>query len=375
MRIAVAGTRGIPEIQGGIETHCQELYPRLAAMGHEVTVYRRRPYTTGKAESYKGVKLRDLPAPRSKSLEAIAHTFLAIIAARRRKAEIMHIHGIGPSLLAPLARLAGMKVVVTNHGADYRRRKWGRIARAVLKAGEAIGTKSANEVIAVSAEAGKLLAAKYGRKDVRVIHNGVTEPARTEETAYITSLGLEKGKYLIGLGRFVAEKGFHELIEAWSGIDDKQGFSLVIAGDADHPDSYSRRLKERAAEAGVIMPGFVKGEKLNELMSHARVFVMPSSHEGLPIALLEAMSYRLDAVTSDIEACRLPQLAPEDHYPLGDINALRELLRAKISHPADGREYDLSDYDWDKIAKETERVYEAALESQRAPLGRKEENS
>ena len=361
MRIAVVGTRGIPDIQGGIETHCQELYPRLAAMGHEVTVYRRRAYTNGKQESFRGVRLKDLPSPRIKSLEAITHTLLAILAARRDKAEIVHIHGIGPSLLAPLARIAGMKVVVTNHGADYKRKKWGAVAKAVLRAGESIGSKSANAIIAVSAEAGRQLAAKYRRTDVKVIFNGVVPPRRSESTAAIDTLGLTKEQYVVALGRFVVEKGFHELIEAWSGISDKKGYRLVIAGDADHPDSYSRMLKTRAAEAGVILPGFIKGEKLNELMSHARLFVMPSSHEGLPIALLEAMSYGLDVVASDIEACRLPQLTPGDHYPLGDIEALRELLRTKLNQPRRQREYDLADYDWDRIAAETDRVYVAAM--------------
>ena len=136
MKIVVTGTRGIPGIQGGVETHCQELYPRIAAMGHDVTVIRRTPYVSDCNKEYSGVRLVDVYAPRKKSFEAIVHTFLAIIKARRMNADILHIHAIGPAIMVPFARMLGLKVVMTNHGPDYDRQKWGRMAKAILKTGE-----------------------------------------------------------------------------------------------------------------------------------------------------------------------------------------------------------------------------------------------
>lgn len=363
MKIAVTGTRGIPDIQGGVETHCEQLYPRLARMGHEITVFRRKSYCERSAElaNYRGVALKTIFSPRLKSLEAIVHTFLAVIEARRMKTDIVHIHAIGPSLMVPLARLLGMRVVVTNHGPDYMRKKWGRAAKMMLRAGEAAGTKYANGVIAISHEIADNLATKYKRNDIYLIANGVEKPERCNETDYIESLGLKQGKYVIALGRFVKEKGFDELINAWEKSNCHDEYKLVIAGNADHPDDYSRQLRNKANEAGVVLTGFVKGKALRELMSHAALFAMPSTHEGLPIALLEAMSYSLDVATSDINACKLPELDESDHYNTGNTDALTDLIDRKLAAHITPRAYDLSAYDWDIIACETEKVYRDIL--------------
>lgn len=358
MKIVVIGTRGIPEIQGGVETHCQQLYPRLAAMGHDVTVIRRPPYVDGSRgmTEYKGVKLCDVYAPRRKSLEAIVHTALAVIKARALGPDILHIHAVGPALLTPFARLLGMKVVTTNHGPDYNRKKWGGMARRVLKAGERMGAKFSNRVIVISKTIAGILADNYGRHDTDLIFNGVEKPVKSIRTDYIESLGLVPLRYVVAVGRFVEEKGFHQLIEAWTKLN-LPDYRLVIAGDADHPDEYSERLCSMAREAGVVLPGFIKGEKLNQIFSHAALFAMPSSHEGLPIALLEAMSYDLDVIVSDIDACMLPELNADDHYPLEDTEALARAIERKLSNPRTPREHDLSAYNWDTIARQTEEVY------------------
>ena len=357
MKIFVTGTRGIPEIQGGVETHCQELYPRIAAMGHEVTVACRAPYQTVKGDEYKGVKLLSIPTPRRKSLEAIIHTWRALRAARRERPDIVHIHAVGPALLTPVARLMGFKVVTTNHGPDYDRQKWGKIAKAALRTGERMGARFSNRVIVISKVIAGILASKYGRRDTDLIFNGVNTPEKATATDYITELGLEPGRYVVALGRFVEEKGFHDLIEAFAKADAK-GFKLVIAGDADHPDAYSERLKQMAKEQGTVLTGFIRGEKMRQLMSHAALFAMPSYHEGLPIALLEAMSYNLDVAVSDIPACLLDCLTPADHYPTGDTDALGALLSRKLAAGATPRQYDLSPYNWDTIARQTVKVYE-----------------
>lgn len=362
MKIVVAGTRGIPDIQGGVETHCENLFPRIAAMGHEVTVIRRSCYVNDSMRDYRGVRLVDVYAPRRKALEAIVHTFLAVIKARRMGADVVHIHAIGPAIMAPFARLLGMKVVMTHHGPDYDRQKWGRLARTVLRLGERLGVKYSSRVIVISRLIKRNIKELYGREDSDLIFNGVNRPVKSASTDYIQSIGLTPRRYVVALGRFVPEKGFHDLIEAFSKSRAAGDYKLVIAGDADHADEYSTALKQQAADHGVVMTGFIKGEKLNQLMTNAALFVLPSYHEGLPIALLEAMSYDLDVLTSDIEANMIPELTPADHFPTGDIPALtaaldRKLPAADASTPP--RHHDLTNYDWDHIARQTAALYES----------------
>lgn len=367
MKIVVIGTRGIPEIQGGVETHCQELYPRIAAMGHDVTVIRRKPYVTPAncRHSYKGVRLIDLYAPRTKSIEAIVHTTLAVFRARAMNPDILHIHAIGPAIMAPLARLLGMKVVMTNHGPDYDRQKWGRMAKAVLRTGERLGTRFSNRVIVISKVISSILANNYGRTDTTLIYNGVNIPEPAQATDCINRLGLNGGDYILAMGRFVKEKGFDDLIKAYTNLPQQMRlkFKLVIAGDADHPDSYSQSLHRLGKETdGVIMPGFVRGPMLHQLLSHAALFAMPSYHEGLPIALLEALSYRLDVAVSNIPAnCIEPLCRYTDYFPTGDTDALTALLRTKLENadPAAPvrRTYNLAPYNWDNIAAATVELY------------------
>lgn len=358
MKIVVIGTRGIPDISGGVETHCEELYPRIAAMGHNVTIIRRSCYVNGhnRIDEYKGVKLRDVYAPRKKQLEALVHTFIATISAWRLHPDVLHVHAIGPSLLVPMARLLGMKVVMTNHGPDYNRQKWGRVAKTMLKLGERVGTKYANEIIAISSDIAQSLESTYGRSGSNLIYNGVNMPRKSKSTDYIESHGLSPKKYIVALGRFVKEKGFHDLIEAYKEIENK-GYKLVIAGDSDHEDDYSLTLKDMARDAGVVLTGYIKGERLNQVMSNAALYVMPSYHEGLPISLLEAMSYGLDVVVSDIPANRLSCLSSDDFFKTGDVASLQHKIEEKLSTLQVDRIYDLSKYDWDKIAVQTVDVY------------------
>lgn len=365
MKIVVTGTRGIPDIQGGVETHCEQLYPRIAAMGHDVTVIRRTPYVVpgNRRGEYRGVRLVDVFAPRRKSVEAIAHTFLAVIKARRMNPDVLHIHAIGPSLMVPFARLLGMRVVSTNHGPDYDRQKWGCLARAALRLGERLGTRFSNKVIVISNVIAGILRDNYGRSDTELIFNGVNKPAKSLERNYLREWGIDGKPYIVALGRFVKEKGFHDLIAAFKASGLEGECSLVIAGDSDHPDDYSEALKAQAREAGVTLTGFIRGERLNQLMSNASLFVLPSYHEGLPIALLEAMSYDLDVVVSDIPANRIPELEPGDFFPAGDVEALATLLKKKIVAHNATRAYDLTNYDWDAIAARTVDVYREVCES------------
>lgn len=363
MKIVVTGTRGIPDILGGVETHCQELYPRINLQKDcDIVLIRRSCYTDNESSpilSYKGIELKDLYAPRKKSLEAIVHTFMAILYAKKINADIIHIHAIGPALLTPFARLLGLKVVFTHHGPDYDRQKWGKLAKFILKSGEKMGTKYADEVIVISSVIQNSLIKLYNRTNTHLIFNGVTLPTLSKCNDYIESLGLEKGKYIVAIGRFVEEKGFHDLIKAYQNLD--SDMKLVIAGDADHESAYSRDLKRVANERGVVLTGFIKGQKLNDLMSHARLFVMPSYHEGLPIALLEAMSYGLDVVVSDIPANKQVALPNGCYFKTGDIPSLTSKISEHLNSKYELKEYDLSSYNWDHIANQVIDVYEGIM--------------
>lgn len=359
MRIVVCGTRGIPEIQGGVETVCQELFPRIASLGHDVTLICRTPYVKDKTlTEYKGVKLLNIYAPKNKKFEAITHTLLSIIKAKQLHPDVVHIHAVGPALMVPFARLLGLKVVMTNHGPDYDRQKWGGIAKRILKAGEWCGSKFSNRIISISPVITQNLIKNYGCGDrVVEIPNGVNTPTPVLDSTYLQSIGVRPRNYVVALGRFVPEKGFHDLINAYKLLGPNPGFDVVIAGDADHPDDYSHSLKEMAQQTpGVHLTGFIKGEKLQTVIGNAGLFVMPSYHEGLPIALLEAMSNRLDVVTSDIPACMIPELTPADHFPVGDVDALAVSLKQKMQSPHQ-REYNLERFDWDNIAADTIKVY------------------
>lgn len=355
MKVVVTGTRGIPDIMGGVETHCQELYPRLAALGVDVTVVRRSAYTQDSQAEWEGVKLKDIPAPRKKAFEALVHTFRAVNYAVRIHADILHVHADGPALMTPYAKMRGLKVVFTCHGPEYDRDKWGRIAKAVLRLGEHVAVSYADDVIVISRVIEKLIRKKYGRtRRVHYIPNGVAQAENCDYPEYFQELGIEPGRFVLGMCRFVPEKRLQDLVAACKGLE---GYKLVLAGDADFEDDYSRKLKAEAREAGVVLTGFVRGRKLQSLLSHAACFVLPSSHEGLPIALLEAMGYGRKVVVSDIPANLEVGLPERCYFPCSDTTALRAALIRQLddSQPP---VYDLSSYDWDAIARQVLQVYE-----------------
>ena len=366
MKIFVTGTRGIPEIPGGVEKHCQELYPLIAAMGHEVIVATRTPYVIEKKSTWKGLHLLHIFAPRQRSLEAIIQTFLAVIKARFLNPDIVHIHAVGPGLMVPLARMLGLKVVITNHGPDYDRQKWGRAAKQMLRLGEYLGGKFANQVIAISTVIAAIIRKRCGRES-NLIYNGVPIPKRTEKIDSLKQKNIRPQNYILALARFVPEKGLHDLLEAFKHFEGN--FQLVIAGDADHDTEYSHNLKRLSVEnERIILTGFITGEELNQVFSHARLFVMPSYHEGLPISLLEAMSYEVPVLVSDIPANKEINLRRERYFKCGDITELREkltLLLEKGLQEEEMKEYQrqiVDKYNWRKIAEQTVNIYEKVLQ-------------
>ncbi len=367
MKIFVTGTRGIPQIPGGVESHCEKLYPLIAAMGHEVIVARRSTYVKDKLTSWSGVQLVDIYTPKKKSIEAIIHTFLAILKAKKYKPDVIHIHAIGPSIMVPFARLLGLKVVITNHGPDYDRQKWNWIAKRVLMLGEYLGGKFANEIIVISNVIARIMRDRCGRES-HLIYNGVVIPELSPNADYIDSLGLQSKNYILAAARFVPEKGLHDLINAFkaTALDCK----LVLAGDADHEDKYSADLKKLAAsDKRIVLTGFIMGDKLHQIFHHAKLFVLPSYHEGLPIALLEALSYEIAVLVSDIPANLEVPLRKDHYFECGNVNLLAEKLTSLFSASIDTAEKEeirlmlQTHYNWNQIASETVGVYEKAIKA------------
>ena len=362
MKIVVTGTRGIPNIMGGVETHCEELFPRIVLYGHEVTVIRRDSYVHDSLSEWKGVNLIDIEAPKKKSFEAIVHTFRAINKAKKLGADVLHIHAIGPALLAPYAKLLGMKVVFTHHGPDYDRDKWGFAAKTMLKLGESMGCRYADHVIVISDVIKNLIAKRCGRtRNVHLIYNGVPKPEICHEPEYFKELGIEEGKYILGMCRFVPEKHLHDLVEGYARLKVQHRISddvkLVLAGDTDFEDDYSLHLKKMARENGVVLTGFIRGTRLHSLLTNALCYSLPSSHEGLPIALLEAMSYRLPVITSSIPANLEVGLDASCYHEVGDVDALASKIEAIVNLPLQRIDYDMGKYDWNHIAEQVNNVY------------------
>lgn len=367
MRVFVAGTRGFPGVQGGVETHCEHLYPRLADLGCDVTVCRRRPYVEPvEGNVFRGVRFVDLWCPRQTHLEAITHTTGAVLEAARRGADLLHLHCAGPALCTPLACGLGLPVVFTSQGPDYARQKWGPVAKSVLRLGEKWGARGANRTIVVSRHIQRMFCRKYS-VEAELIPNGVELPPPVTSDEHLAEWGLQKGRYVFALGRLVPEKGFHDLLAAYEGLDTE--WKLALAGEADHPSPYSRELRKRAeAVPGAVMTGFVKGERLRQLYAHCGLWVLPSYHEGLPLVLLEALSYGCSVLVSDIPANRSVDLPEGRFFPVGDPAALRRKmahwLRRGIDEEERRRNLQMirDHYDWDDIARRTLRVYEKAVE-------------
>lgn len=258
MKVFVTGTRGVPNIMGGVETHCENLFPRIASKGVGVTMVRRSNYAQDSLKEWNGVKIIDVSSPKKKAFEAIVHTFRAVNAAKKMGADILHIHAIGPALVTPYAKMRGLKVVFTHHGPDYDRDKWGFVAKTMLKLGEKLGCRYADHVIVISNVIKNLIASKYGRTDkVSLIYNGVPVPDICTYDEYFGELGIQPGRFVLGMCRFVPEKRLHDLVSAFTMLKEQGRIAadmrLVLAGDTDFEDEYSLALKKQAKEAGMVL--------------------------------------------------------------------------------------------------------------------------
>lgn len=376
MHIAMIGHKRIPSREGGVEVVVDELSVRMAAMGHRVDAYNRfGHHVSGKKyddeygwkgrKFYKGIRVYIVPTFRRSSLNAIVYTFFATIMVLFHRYDVIHYHAEGPCAMLWLPHFLKRKVVVTIHGLDWQRAKWGNFASFVIKFGERMAAKYADEIIVLSDNVKQYFAETYHR-EVIYIPNGISRPGPQGQTVIGEKYGLEKDGYFLFLARIVPEKGLHYLIEAFSRI--KTDKKLVIAGGSSQAFDYMERIHRMAAkDERIIMTDFVQGQVLEELYANAYAFVLPSDVEGMALTLLEAMSYGDCCLVSDI---RENTEVVEDKaltFKKGDVKDLSRQLVWMLEHPDEVRrmgeesvDYICGKYDWDDVTRRTLAVYKKA---------------
>ncbi|MBI4426918.1 MAG: glycosyltransferase family 4 protein [Candidatus Magasanikbacteria bacterium] len=370
MRIAMIGQKGMPAKFGGVERHVHELSVRLVRFGNKVTVYSRKWYTNGKDGRIQGVIIKHLPSIRTKHLDAITHSLLATLDAIRNKYDIIHYHGVGPSLVSWIPRLFAprIKVVTTFHSIDRKHEKWGLGARLILKISEWTACKFAHQTITVSRTIEQYCRDVYDAQTT-YIPNGASECHPTKKTDKIKKWGLKSQEYILMVSRLIPHKGAHYLIDAYNELcwensvaDNKK---LVIVGDGYYTDSYTKKLKKMATKnQDIIFTGFQTGESLAQLYSNACLVVHPSENEGTPISVLEAMNYGVAVLLSDIIEHRELVSNPKFLFTHGDVNSLKQKLKTLLSAD-DARAKQAKtnhatirqNYDWDNIVLDVVDIY------------------
>jgi glycosyltransferase involved in cell wall biosynthesis len=364
MKIAMLGAKGIPATWGGIERHVEEIAARLVQRGHDVTVYCRPYYTTTDEEYYRGIRLRKLPTIPTRDLDAIVHTFLSTMDAINQDQDIIHYHAIGPGTLALLARMAGKNTVITVHGLDWQREKWGKKAKIFLKFGERASVWFPYSTIAVSKYLKSYLEEKYERP-VTYIPAAVMCPVHLPPKQ-IKKYGLLGNDYILFVARLVPEKGCHYLIEAFERLD--LDMKLVIVGGSSHSDDYVAELESHRSKK-IIFTGYLYGDELREIYSNAYCYVLPSTIEGLPVTLLEALTYGRCVIASDIEANAEVVQGVGLMFRNRDVDDLCEVLKTVIENPKltkrlgeQAKKRSIEEYSYDNVTEKTEELYRSILD-------------
>ena len=371
LRIAVFGHKRIPSREGGVEIVVEELCTRLVRDGHTVVCYNRAGHHVSGAEydakiknQYKGIKLKTVPTIEKKGLAAVSSSFFAALCCALGRYDVVHIHAEGPAFFAWLPKLFGKKVVVTIHGIDWQREKWKNgFGSKFIRQGERNAVKYADEIIVLSKGVQDYFQETYGRK-THFIPNGVNRPAIKNAEIITEKYGLTKDSYFLFLGRLVPEKGIRYLVEAFKQI--KTDKKLVIAGGSSDTDEFACKLKELSkSDSRIIFTGFVQGEILDELYSNAYVYTLPSDLEGMPLSLLEAMSYGNCCLVSDIPECTEVVENKAVIFKKSNVSELVRKLQENCDNSRKVRElkkvasnFILNKYNWDDVVKKTEIIYE-----------------
>lgn len=368
------GHKRIPSREGGVEIVVDELATRMAARGNHVIVYNRKGHNVAGAEFdstenasnkpffYQGVHVIPVTTVDVKGMAALSSSFFATLKAIKTRPDVIHYHAEGPCVMLRLAHWAGIRTVATIHGLDWQRAKWGRFASTYLKFGERTAAKCADEVIVLSRNMQEYFKNTYGR-DTRFIPNGIERKQSVAAQKITNEYGLNKDDYILFLGRIVPEKGVHYLIEAFRRLDTNK--KLVIAGGSSDSEEYYEQIKQMAAQdPRIILTGFVEDQLLQELYSNAYIYVLPSDLEGMPMSLLEAMSYGNCCLTSDIPECTEVVEDKAATFEHGSVDSLRDSLQGLLEEPqavqrykADATGFITGKYDWDAVTERTLAIY------------------
>jgi glycosyltransferase involved in cell wall biosynthesis len=368
VKVAFVGQKGVPASYGGVERHVEELAARLAEAGHHACVYNRPHYNRSAPARYRGIEVVTLPSVATKHLDAISHVAVCTAHALRHEADIVHYHAIGPALLSWVPCLRGVCAVVTVHGRDWQRPKWGNVATLALRAGEWVSMHAPDETVIVSRSLAEELSGKYGRP-AHYIPNGISLEGE-DDVSILAELGVEPGRYVLFASRLVPEKGAHYLADAWRGLDGD--LTLVMAGDSSFSADYVQSLRGACVADRVVFPGYVFGARLATLFRNAALFVLPSDVEGLPIVLLEALGYGTPVLASDIPPNREVLGDLGRTFVAGSVDDLRRQLAAALDELPTLRDEARQAaatvagvYDWDVVADQTIALYEEALAARR----------
>ena len=369
LNIAMLGHKRVPSREGGVEIVVEELSKRLVKLGHSVTCYNRKghhvggcQFDTARRDSYEGIRLKAVPTLDKKGLAAMTASFAAAVACAFGRYDVVHFHAEGPCAMLWLPKLFGKRCIATIHGLDHQRAKWGKLASAYIMLGEKCAAKFADEIIVLSRGVQQYFMDTYGRQ-TRFIPNGVNRPRIVAGEQICQQWGLEKDKYILFLGRIVPEKGLRYLVEAFRQVKTEK--QLVIAGSASDTDAFMLQLQELAKDDPRIrFVGFVQGRTLEELYSNAYIYTLPSDLEGMPLSLLEAMSYGNCCLTSDIPECADVVQEKGVTFRRGDVADLTEKLQSLCDTPdtvaayqAGAADYICEKYNWNAVTEQTAQLY------------------
>ena len=370
LNIAMFGQKRIPSREGGVEIVVEELCTRMVAQGHNVTCYNRgghhvsgSEYDSKRLKEYKGIKLKTVPTIEKKGLAAVSSSFFAALCCAFGKYDVVHIHAEGPAFFCWLPKLFHKRVIVTVHGIDWQREKWkSGFGSKFIHKGEKNAVKYADEIIVLSKGVQDYFEKIYGRKTV-FIPNGVSNHIERKPQIIKNKFGLDKDEYILFLGRLVPEKGIKYLIEAFKQVDTEK--KLVIAGGSSDTSEFENEMKEIAKEdKRILFTGFVQGQELEELYSNAYVYALPSDLEGMPLSLLEAMSYGNCCLVSDILECAEVVEDKALIFKKADVKDLQSKLQdacdhsEKVdAHKKQAADFICSKYNWDEIVQATLKLY------------------
>lgn len=359
MKIAMLGHKRIPGREGGIEVVVEEMTTRMAAKGHQITAYNRHKKGYLAPKEYKGVKIVDVPTIERQSTDAVVYSFLASILVAFGHYDIVHYHAIGPSAFLFIPHFFQKKVIVTVHGLNYKTPKWKGFASKFIQFGERMAAKYADHIIVLSNEQKNYFMRKYGR-ETEYIPNGTIVNEKEPADEIISKYGLESGKYLLYLSRVVPGKGLEYLLDAYRDVPGE--LPLIIAGGTEYVPDFRKMIENKAArDPRVKLIGFVEGKVLRELYSNAKLFIFPSEAEGMPMCLLEAMSFDCPCLVSNIEENLEVGKEYVVSFKTKDTNDLRHKLTAcladQICFKSGSREYVLRNFNWNYVVDKTLKLY------------------